>query len=168
MKKTKIKQRIENARNAFFETGDDKSENALAYANDTAFLRNEESTSKSEKSDFWVNLARQLLWFLPGAFLLFFATLSSVFFFPYQGLTLQMLFWFFAGGFLCFAGMGSLKRVKNLLVPLAIVVFTAGVAALFSLFPTALQQALYFNYSIYLFPVVPIGSSLLKNWIDDK
>jgi hypothetical protein len=131
MKKVKIEERLENAFNAFFETGGDKSENALVYANGTAFLRNEEGTATSEKSEFWVNLARQLLWFLPGAFLLYFATLSSVFFFPYQGLTLQMLFWFFAGGFLCLAGLGSLKKVKNLFIPLAIVVFTAAVAALF-------------------------------------
>jgi uncharacterized membrane protein len=115
-----------------------------------------------------VNLARQLLWFLPGAFLLYFATLSSVFFFPYQGLTLQMLFWFFAGGFLCLAGLGSLKKTKNLLIPLAIVLFTAAVAALFSLFPTALQQTLYFNYSIYLFPFVLIGSKLLQSRLEDK
>jgi cation transport ATPase len=168
MKKIKFKQRIENARNAFFETGDDKGEDTLVYTDGTTYLRNEESTSKSEKSEIWVNLAMQLLWFLPGAFLLFFATLSSIFFFPYHGLTLQMVFWFFAGGFLCVAGMGSLKNAKNLLIPLAIVLFTATVAALFSLFPTALQQTLYFNYSIYLFPLVLIGSSLLKSWINDK
>jgi cation transport ATPase len=168
MKKVKIEERLEYAFNAFFETSGDKSEKALAYANDTAFLRNEEGAATGEKSEFWVNLARQLLWFLPGTFLLFFATLSSIFFFPYQGLTLQMLFWFFAGGFLCLAGLGSLKKVKNLLVPLAIVLFTAAVAALFALFPTGLQQTLYFDYSIYLFPFVLIGSKLIQSRLDDK
>jgi cation transport ATPase len=168
MKKVKIEERLENAFNAFFETGGDKSENDLVYANGTLFLRNEESAETNEKSEFWVNLSRQLLWFLPGAFLLYFATLSSIFFFPYQGLTLQMLFRFFAGGFLCFAGLGSLKKTKNLLIPLAIVLFTAAVAALFALFPTALQQTLYFDYSIYLFPFVLIGSKLLQSRLEDK
>jgi hypothetical protein len=79
-----------------------------------------------------------------------------------------MLFWFFAGGFLCLAGLGSLKKAKNLLIPLAIIVFTAAVAALFSLFPIALQQTLYFNYSIYLFPFVLIGSKLLQSRLEDK
>ncbi|MGI8789109.1 MAG: hypothetical protein ACR2HG_15315 [Pyrinomonadaceae bacterium] len=168
MKKLKIERRIENAFDAFFEANVESDANDLVFAGDSTVLRNEEQADLTDKAEFRVNIARQLLWFLPGAFLLYFATLSSIFFFPLHGLTLQMAFWFLAGGFLCVAGLGSLKKPKNLLIPLAIVLFSAFVAALFALFPDSWQPTLYFDYSIYLFPAALIISKLLQNWIDSK
>jgi len=168
MKKIKIEERLENAVNAFFETGDDKGANALAFTGNSAVLRNEEQTTFTEKAGFWMNIARQMLLFLPGAFLLYFATLSSVFFFPQSGFTFQMLFWFLTGGFLCSVGLGSLRNTKNLLVPFLIIIFAAVLGILSSMFPRETQIALNFEYSIYLFPVVLIISKLLHSWIDDK
>lgn len=168
MKKIKIEERLENAVNAFFETGDGKAKNALSFAGHSAVLRNEEQATFAEKGRFWMNIARQMFLFLPGAFLLYFVTLSSVFFIPEFGFTPLMLFWFMTGGFLCLVGLGSLKSVKNLLVPFSIVIFAAVLGLLFSMFPTETRIALNYEYAIYLFPAVLILPKLLQNWITDK
>lgn len=168
VKKVKIEERLENAMNAFFDAGDDKNATALVFADGSAAWQNAEHANFSEKAGFWTNSIRQVVLFLPGAFLLYFVTLSTVFFFPNFGLTFQMLFWLFFGGFLCLVGLGSLKNIKNLLIPFSIVLFSAAAAILFGLFPNNLQPMLYFGYSIYLFPLVLIGSKLLKDSIDDK
>lgn len=168
MKKVKIEERLENAMNAFFDAGDDKNAAALVFADGSAALQNVEHSNFSEKAGFWTSIIRQAVLFLPGAFLLYFATLSTIFFFPTFGITFQMLFWLFSGGFLCSVGLGSLKNTKNLLIPFSIVLFSAVAAILFALFPNNVQPTLYFGYSIYLFPLVLIGSKLLKDSIDDK
>lgn len=168
MKKVRIDERLENVFDTFFDAGDDKNLKALVLADGAGVLQNEEQTAFIEKGEFWINIARQAFLFLPGAFLLFFATLSSIFFFPNFGFNWQMLFWLFTGGFLCFVGLGSMKDIKNLLIPLSIILFSTVIAISFALFPSSAQPTLYFEYSIYLFPLVLIVSRLLKSWIDDK
>lgn len=159
---------MENAAHAFFETGDAANSGALACAADSSVLPGETETSFTAKAEFWVNIARQAFLFLPGAFLLYYAALASVFFYPTFGLNSRMLFAIAAGAFLCAVGLGSLKETKNLLVPAAIAAFGVAAALVFALFPSAVQPALFFEHSIYLFPFVLIFSRLLKHRIDDE
>lgn len=168
MKKVKIEERLESAVNAFFATGDDKNASALVFANDSAVLPGREDAAFTEKAELWTNAARQMFLFLPGAFLLFFTTLTGLYFVPQIGFSSQMLFWLAAGGFLCLAGSGSLRNTRNPLVPFSIVLFAALFGILFSLFPADMQTALYFDRSIYLFPFVLVSSKLLQNWLDEK
>lgn len=168
MKKTKLIERIENARNAFFELNDEKDSETLVSAYGSHALENTECAAFSEKAGPWMNIARQVFLFLPGAFLLFFTPLAVTFFAPQIGFSLQMLFWLLTGTFSCLIGLGSLRNTKNLLIPFSIILFSAVLGILFSLFPGNLQAALYFEYSIYLFPFVLAGSKVLKDSIDDK
>ncbi len=168
MKKVKFEERLENFINAFFNAGVDKKASALMFADGSAALQMHEKTAFTEKAGSWLNIARQIFLFLPGAFLLFFTTLTSFFFIPQIGFFSQMLFWLLSGSFLCLAGLGSLRNVKNLLIPFSIVLFACCFGFLFSLFPGDVQTALYFEYSIYLFPAVLIVSKILKDSIDAK
>ena len=168
MKKVKIEDRLENAVNAFFETDADKNAHALAYAGGRAILCNEEQTPFTEKARFWTNIARQAFLFLPGAFLVYYATLSSIIFYPELGFTPLMLFHFAAGGFFCQIGLGSLRKTENLLIPFSIIIFAAVLGFASFALPTETQMAFCFKYSIYFFPAVLIGSKLLQNQIDDK
>ena len=127
MNKVKLDDRIENAMNAFFETETDRGEFALAYGgNETAMAADD--TAFSEKADKWTGWLRGVFLFLPGAFVLFYMTLTIIFFYPLAGLSFQGVFMFFSGIFLTYAGSGSLKNMKNLVVPGSIIAVAAAVA----------------------------------------
>ncbi len=165
MSNIKLDDRIENAMNAFFETETDRGEFALAYGgNETAIAADD--TAFSEKADKWTGWLRGLFLFLPGAFVLFYMTLTIIFFYP--GLSFQGLFMFFSGIFLTYAGSGTLKNMKNLAVPGSIIAVAAAVAIVSSLFPAKAQPDLYFWYSIYLFPNALIAAKLIQAWVSDK
>lgn len=164
MQKVKLEDRIENAVNAFFETHQ-KAELAV-YEDDSLTVPDGEPTF-SEKAVNWVDISRQVFLLLPGAFLLFYVTLLAIFFYGEIGWTFQMFFMFSAGIFLCWAGSGSLKKTWNLLVPMSVILVASIAAMVFSFFPPSMEPSLYFQYSIYLFPIVLVVAALTKRWADE-
>jgi hypothetical protein len=68
MKKTKLKHRIENAVNAFFD--DDREnydENGLIFAADSHLQKQETTALANEKGDVLVKILKSAFIFLPGA-----------------------------------------------------------------------------------------------------
>jgi hypothetical protein len=168
MKKVKIDQRIENAFNAFFETENDKTLTALTYGGETALVQDVSIETFTQKADKWFGIFKKVFLFLPGTFLLFFATLSSVFFYDIFGVNLWMLFWLASGSFMIWAGLGDLKNKKHLLMPLSVFSITLVLAILLSFLPESLQPSGFFEYSIYLFPLALIAPILVKNYLKEE
>lgn len=173
MKKTTVSERLQNAYDAFFETGggaDDNLQeiNTLTLTSEASLLKNEEAKLFSRKADLIVKILKQIFLLLPGVFILYFGVFAAVYFYHLEGLNLQMLFWLSAGVFMTWAGSGSLKETKKLFVPLLIITISLVLAAVFSVFSESLQPDLYFFYSIYLFPLILIAVKLAGNWLSDK
>ena len=168
MKKVKIDQRIENAFNVFFDTENDKSLTALTYGGEPALMQDVSIETFTQKADNWLGICKKVFLFLPGTFVLFFATLSSVFFYDIFGINSWMLFWLAAGSFMIWAGLGDLKNKKHLLMPLSVFSITLVLAILLSVLPESLQSSGFFEYSIYLFPLVLTAPILVKNILKDE
>lgn len=168
MKKTKIEQRMENAVNAFFETENRAGETALVYGNQTAILQNEANEEFAEKSDKRFDFFKKAVLFLPGTFVLFFATLASVFFYKDLGVNFWTLFWLASGGFMVWAGLGDLKNKKHLLLPLSVVSVALTLAIGFGFLPESVQPQMFFEHSIYFFPIALIVPFLVKSRINGQ
>ena len=164
MSKVKLDERIENAVNAFFDAGIDKEDFAVAISDERALVT-AESESPAER---WTLAARDVLLFGPGSFLLYFATLAAIFFYPEFGLSFPGLFLVLSGVFLCYSGAGKLTDARNLVVPAAIVAVAVLVAAIALFFPSEGRSDIYFWYSIFAFPISLIASKILQSWVKDK
>lgn len=159
MGRVKLEERFERAVNAFFEAKHER--DALVHFTDSPLEKTEQATF-TEKADLWITALRQILLFVPGAFLLYFTTLSLIFFYPEFGVTPTGIFLFLSGAFLTYASSGTLGKIRNLIVPASITATAVLFAVAVSFFPTPLQPDLYFWYSIYLFPVALIISKILQ------
>lgn len=165
MKKTKTRQRIDNAANDFFDDEPETSgENSLTFAPDPALFRPETAAQFDEKGDRLIKMLKRAFLFFPGALYLFFGTLQ-ILSFDFFWSPLTVLTVFLIGSFLTIFGLGSLKNPKHLAIPLSIVV--VGIAA-FGLFSTLGGLKYVFEYGIYFFPLALIAPVLAKSLVDDK
>lgn len=165
MKKTKIKHRLNNAVNAFFDqTPEAFGETDLASASDAAFLKPEIAAEINEKGERLIKILRRGFLFFPGALYLFFGTLTVLSFESLRNPSSAAII-FTIGGFLTIFGLGSLKNPKHLAIPLSIVL--VGAAAFFGF--SAIGGLKYvFEYGVYLFPLALVAPVLVKSLIDDK
>ena len=161
MKKTKFDERIENALNAFFETENRENQTDLAFAVNNSLAEVSLDETFSQKADQWIALAKKILLFFPGVLFLHLITFSTVFFYSGLGLNLRMLFFFAAGIFMVWAGLGDLRNKKHLLLPLSVIASISPFAVLFSFLP---HNAI--EYSFYLFPIFFAVPLLVKSRLD--
>ena len=163
MKKTKLKHRIDNAVNAFFDNNREiYVENNLTFASDSALLKQETAARFNEKADVLVKILKRTFLFLPGAFYLFYGMLL-VFTFDFFWNPLTVITVFLVGGFMTIFGIGNLKNPKHLVIPLSICAVGVAVFALFSVFGNA---KFVFEYGTYFFPLALIAPFLVKNLVD--
>lgn len=166
MNKITLDERLENAVDAFFETQPDRSNFALTYTGETALAPDQ--MPFTEKADKWLGIAREILMFGPGAFSLFYLTLTIAFFYPTLGFSFQGGLMYFFAIFLTYAGSGSITKIKNLAIPATIIALAMALVFSSSLFGLNDLAVLYFWYSIYLFPIVLIAAKLVQGWVSDK
>ena len=164
MKKIKVDERIEKAINAFFETEPDRSHFELTYTGGKTALVADERTF-TEKADQWSGILRELFMFGPGTFVLFYMTLTSVFYYPSVGNSLPK---YLMAIFVTYAGSGSIKEFKNLVVPGTVIALALAVAFFSSLVLGRALADRYFWDSIYLLPVVLVVAKLVQGWVADK
>ena len=173
MKKIKLETRLENAVNAFFENEEQFENSQLTFNHNSALFPNEKAKTLTEKAETFVNIAKQIFIFVPSAFFLYFMTLMFAYF-PLYYLSFEMMIgmfiWLAAGSFMTLAGIGSVKELKNLIVPATIISFAAifGAAVSFLPLPREIKESICFYYSIYLFPIALILAGLAKNWVSQK
>ncbi len=186
MKKVKIKERFENAVDAFFENGE-PSENSqfVLNTNSSALLYNEPETANVEKTASIIDFVKLVFLFLPGAFFLYKLTLTFVYV-TFQRIAIRSdlggwdyhflmfflqdfflgVFSLLIGCFMTFIGVGSLRETKNLVVPGSIISFSLLLAGLFSFLPTLLRGEVIMYYSIYLFPLALAVAGFVKYWVN--
>ncbi len=166
MKKTKIKQRIDNAVNAFFNDAPQSfGETNLTLAHDSALRLKQESAAQfDEKGDRLIKILKRAFLFLPGALYLFFGTLT-ILSFDFLWNPVSVVIIFLIGSFLTIFGLGSLKNPKHLMIPISIVLVAV---TTFWLFSTIGGLKYVFEYGVYLFPLALIVPVLVKSLVDDK
>ncbi|HVE59580.1 MAG TPA: hypothetical protein VNB22_22410 [Pyrinomonadaceae bacterium] len=166
MKKTKLDQRINNAFNTFFDDDRENSgEDRLSFVHDSALLASEPAAQFNNKGDRVVKFLKRAFLFLPGAFYLFFGTLTAFSFEFFRANPLSLLAAFAIGSFMTIFGIGSLKNPKHLAIPVSIV---AVAIAAFWIFFAIGNLKFVFWYGIYFFPLALIAALLAKNLTDDK
>jgi hypothetical protein len=181
MKKIKIKQRIENARNAFFDDAYGTSD-FPSFRNETAFLRNEKSEDFTRKCSSVETILKQVFLFFPGTLVLFFLsmlfTVSSISVFantleliPRQRLVSYMAV-FLAATLMTWLGLGDVRKPKHLVIPASIitvgVIYGAVAGALIAISPQLGRTIFYKFDPVYLLPLALIVPFLAKGWVDRK
>lgn len=145
-------------------------EGLLTETDNFYILRNTIFAGSAEND--WLKIIKQILFFLPGAFLLF---MTSTFlfeaFFSMNWSFFQVLVgvpWLFLYGFMVIFGLGDLKNPKHLILPFSIVGISFVVYLSSLLFGDSARLSFLSYYSMYLFPLVLTIPVLLKNLTDEK
>lgn len=160
MKKTTIKERAEKAVNAFFEA-ERNEPNDLTVVGNTAIISNEATTEFSQKADKYYSTFKKIFLFFPGVLMLHIASVSFPLLYNEIGITSEMLFWFAAGIFMTWAGIGDLKNIKHSFIPLSVILLGIMTGSILNFLPISA-----FEYSLLLFPLFFIAPILTKNAVD--
>ena len=173
MKKIKLETRLENAVTAFFENEEQFENSQLTFNHNSTLFPNEKVKTFTEKAETFVNIFKQIFIFLPSAFFLYFMTLMFAYFPLYYAsfeMIIVMFIWLLVVSFMTIAGIGSVKELKNLIVPATIISFASIFATIVSFLPLPgeFKVSICFYYSVYLFPIALILAGLAKNWVNRK
>jgi uncharacterized membrane protein len=194
MKKQKIKDRFENAINAFFEN--DAQLNEVQFENSQIVLNQNssailDSSPKPETNgnfEWMISSGKLFFLFLPGSFFLFkvsliFAYITMITYprtvsnpgkFEYYFVEYLIdnssvgIFFSLIAVVMTFMGIGSLKETKNLMVPGLIVSFSMLLFGALSFLPEPMRANTIQYYSIYLFPLMLVGVYFVKHRIEEK
>ncbi len=179
MKKIKIKQRIENARNAFFDDAYDTSD-FPGFRNEAALLRNEKSENFTRKSSALETILKQVFLFFPGTVGLFFLSMGftvlsiSMFVNPlgliprYRLVSLMAVF--LAATLMTWLGLGDVRKPKHFVIPASIitvgVIYGTVAGALMGISPQ-LGRIIFYNFHpLNLLPLALVVPFLAKGWVD--
>ena len=181
MKQTKFEERVENARNAFFEDEPFDVNDFLSRTNQNEFLQSAESEEIAPKISTLETIAKQVLLFFPGTFVLYILSLGFTVafigsFIRPTGMTLRFdLIWilltFSAATLMTWLGLGDVRKAKHFVIPASIisvgVVVGVIVAALITI---PFYGRLFFrdSFPMYVFPLALVVPFLAKGWIDRK
>lgn len=166
--KTKLKERIKNARHAFF-ANDNSSHGAIAFRNGCD-LQNQEA-SEIESSSIW-KFAKIILFFVPGVSLLYFVTLILADIVISQAENIQYttfaFFWLIFGAFLIMFGVGKLSELKYLKVVGSVLASTFVVALLFLFTSFEVKPEFFAGYSLYILPIIMFIAYVVKRRVDNE
>lgn len=166
MGKVKIKERIKNARRAFFDDESFDEPRARNSANKSVFLPNENFLNFAGRNLVWATILKQVLLFFPGTFLVFGTSLAlSLNYFIRQPQNFSKIFFLIVGSLMMIGGIGDLKNPKHLVIPFSAI---AVCALLFMISFGAGGQSFLMNGAIYFFPIMLIAPFLAKGLVDRK
>ena len=179
MKEIKLKEKIENAYEAFFD--DEKLDENVQLANKSDYLFEEHPQSQSEKKHWLITFLKQAFLFLPGTFFVHILSMVFALIFiaqlpivgepriPYSALAGIFLvsvlsMWF---------GLGDLKKPKHLVIPFSTVITSTVLGAITGLLLNSFQGTDRIItiiasdlYPLCLFPIALIVPHLAKSWVD--
>lgn len=182
MKQTKFKERIENARNAFFDDESFDANDFLSHRNQNEFLQSAESGEIAPKISTVETILKQSLLFFPGTFILYILSagftimFTSIFTEP-SGMNPRFEFiWlslvFLAATLMTWIGLGDVRKPEHFVIPASIagvgVFFGAVAVALINLSNGFGIHRFIDNLAFYLFPLALIAPFLAKGWVDRK
>jgi hypothetical protein len=178
MNETKLKQRIENAIDAFFDNGISTESNSLTFGNESGSLRNQISEIFVEKADFLVKILKQVFFFFPSTFVLFIVSFAFTVIsinnpinatMP-EGRIYWIILWFSAAVFMSWFGLGDLRKSKHFVIPASIIGtgFVVGaISGILSFVFPQLQNMIFGGaYPLYLFPLALVVPFLAKGLAD--
>jgi hypothetical protein len=182
MKKIKIKQRIENACNAFFADEFFEADNSLSLRNESTFLPNDESEDFTSENSALETILKQVFFFFPGTFVLYIlsACFTIIFigtFVKKSGMTPAfemglMGMVFLAAVLMTWLGLGDIRKLKHFVIPASIIsvgiVFGAVVTFILLAMPVYFRFYFRDDFLLYIFPLALIVPFLAKGWIDGK
>ncbi len=182
MKRTKFKERVENARNAFFDDEDFDVNDFLSCRSQNEFLQSEEFEEIAPKNSILETILKQAFLFLPGTFLLYILSMGftvmflSSFVNP-SGMTPQlgfvwMLLIFLAATLMTWLGLGDVRKPKHLVIPASIIsvgVILGMVGGILVMLSNEFERIVFNDaFPLYFFPLALIVPFLAKGWVDKK
>jgi hypothetical protein len=175
MKEVKLKERFENAFNAFFDNEKLNDDNSLIIPNYSAFYQTDENLSFWEKHKTLINILKQVFLFLPGVFVLFFMSVDFTGFVilrPTSGAEHHLYlagFVTLVSAIMTFLGLGSWRNTKHLFIPLSVVALSLFLGIIGSI-THGVEGFGYFidHYAAYFLPLAYILPILAKGLADQK
>jgi hypothetical protein len=174
VKDVKLKERLENAVEEFFDNEKLEKNYSLEYCQNAAMLQEEESESFVERNKTWLNILKQVFLFFPAVFILFALFFAStvllvdapVGYQPFLGW--QFYAWLCFGVFGTWFGLGDIKKTKHLVIPFS-VILTSLILALITVISPVMVQWMFLEGNVFLFfPLVLITAILAKKLTDDS
>ncbi|MGI8556105.1 MAG: hypothetical protein ACR2LT_07095 [Pyrinomonadaceae bacterium] len=171
MKKTKIKDRIENAVDAFFDDKNLVENNSLIYSGGADSVQKNLSEVFVEKADILLKILKRVFLFFPGTFVLYNLVLLFTVFnvnppigSPALGYPNRLAIALLVSAFMTIFGLGNIRNWKHLIIPASIVLsaFISGV--ILSFLPDVIKNI--DTYAIYSLPMALIMPILAKGLID--
>ena len=182
MKKIKFKQRIENARNAFFDDKSFDTNSFLSLCDADSFLQNDEYADFTPKNGTLETILKQVFLFFPGTFVLYILSMGFTVMFissfvrpsrmtlGYEMVWIMLLF--LAATLMTWLGLGDIRKPKHLIIPASIIsvgVFFGAFAGVLITISNQLAKFIFSNaFPLYIFPIALIVPFLAKGWIDRK
>lgn len=180
MKKTKIKQRIKNATDAFFADETSDTNDFLSFRDEANFLQKKKIEDFARKYNTLETILKQVFLFFPGTLILYF--LSFGFTALYVSLLVNPLgliprYWvsslmtmFLAAILMTWLGLGDVRKLKHLVIPSSIitvgVIFGALVGGLITI-SHQFERFIFINsLPLYLLPLALVVPFLAKGWVD--
>jgi hypothetical protein len=178
MRNTKIKERFENAVDAFFDNEKLSENSSLGFADKQNIWQKDSSVNFGEKTNTLVKILKQVFLFFPGTFLLFiisfaFTVISINNPFNaalFEGSAFWMIFWFLTSIFMTWFGLGEIRKPKHFVIPASIIttgVIVGAVGGIISLIFHQFERLLFSDaYPLYFFPLALMLPFLAKGLIE--
>lgn len=161
MKKTKFEQRIKNALSAFFDDEPFEKHSTLIVVENRELTQPVFAEQLRSHADKNFGYFKKLFSFVPGVLFVHLAAPAAMEF----GFGVWALFFFLAGSFMIWAGIGNLKNKNHLLVPSAVILTALIFAAPFKFLPANLS-GYYTYFYICVLPLLFIAAISAKGWVD--
>ncbi len=183
MKKTKIKQRVANAFDAFRADENSVENDLMNYAADAGVRRRESANCFNEKNSNVVQSLKRGFLFFPGTFFLFVISLGVTLVSAHSpkiitiikmspGRTFTVFLFFAIAILMTWFGLGDLRKPKHFVIPASIAALGIIVGAIGGALAAASPQIerLIFlnNFPVYFFPLALMIPILAKGWVDMK
>ena len=175
MKKTKFKQRVKNARNAFFDDESFDTNNFLSFRTDDTFLQGEKSGDRASKNSRLETVLKQIFLFFPGTFVLYSLCMAfpigliGLAGMPRSGFVLIALLFLIATS-MTWLGLGDVRKPKHFVIPASIIsvgVFFGVIAGVLMSVSNQFHRLFFSDaYAFYIFPLALIVPFLAKGWVD--
>lgn len=179
MKKTKIKERFENAVEAFFDNDKLTENNSLSFTGERAIINEDFPESENEKrSKAFPNLLRQVFLFFPGVFVLFGLSMMLVYISIVQSYNtvrldkpVQLFLALTISFFMTWLGLGNIRKPKEIAIPLSVIGIGAVIGALsgvVSIIDLKLIHKILSDsgYPLYFLPLGLIIPLATKMWLE--
>lgn len=180
MKKTTFRQRISNARNAFFDDETFEAHESLSFIKQNENLQYSESEDISQQNSVLETILKQIFFFFPGTFILYILSLVltigliDVIFGPsriilgiqdFAGISAV----FSAAILMAWLGLGDVRNPKHFVIPASIIIVGIFFGAVAAIASNHFSRSIFINgYPFYFLPLALIVPFLAKGWVDGK